>query len=222
MVYAYDQWAQMPVKDLYDTQIMLAAISAAKDMYEKGEQAIKDFRKDYGDFMSPNENDVRWYNQNFNVADKLGEIYGRGGDPLRNQADRAEVYRWINSRPYAQYNERKLQAANMQKYLENVAKADMEGEYSAPFEQSILGFRRDGTPITVQNWDMNQDGTWKRLAPAKYQSLDQYTDNIFNGMEDEFIETDPATGMDIFGISPERRNRALDGAMSSILSTPLG
>ena len=49
MVYAYDQWAQLPVKDLYDTQIMLAAVNAAKDMYEKGEQAIKDFRKDYGD-----------------------------------------------------------------------------------------------------------------------------------------------------------------------------
>jgi len=27
---------QMPVKDLYDTQIMAMAINAAKDMYEKG------------------------------------------------------------------------------------------------------------------------------------------------------------------------------------------
>ena len=36
MVYAYDQWAQMPVKDLFDTQMMLASVQAAKDMYEKG------------------------------------------------------------------------------------------------------------------------------------------------------------------------------------------
>jgi hypothetical protein len=32
---------------------MLASINAAKDMYEKGVQEMKDFNKTYGDFISP-------------------------------------------------------------------------------------------------------------------------------------------------------------------------
>ena len=33
MVYAYDRAIPLPVKDLYDTQIMAMSINAAKDMY---------------------------------------------------------------------------------------------------------------------------------------------------------------------------------------------
>ena len=36
MIYANDQWIQLPVKDLYDTQMMLTSINVAKDLYEKG------------------------------------------------------------------------------------------------------------------------------------------------------------------------------------------
>ena len=53
MVYAYDQWAQLPVKDLYDSQLMLASVNAARDMYEKGLQKrvwrlCKPYTKRYG------------------------------------------------------------------------------------------------------------------------------------------------------------------------------
>lgn len=37
MIYAYDDYVQMPTKDLYDTAVMKMAIEAAKDMYDKGE-----------------------------------------------------------------------------------------------------------------------------------------------------------------------------------------
>ena len=52
MIYANDQWIQLPTRDIYDTSIMMASINAAKDMYEKGVQQVKDFQKDYGDFIS--------------------------------------------------------------------------------------------------------------------------------------------------------------------------
>ena len=64
MIYARDQWVQLPVKDIYDSQIMMASISAAKDMYEKGVEQIKDFNKQYGDFFSPIQSDMDWYNKN--------------------------------------------------------------------------------------------------------------------------------------------------------------
>ena len=64
MIYARDQWVQLPVKDIYDSQIMMASINAAKDMYEKGVEQIKDFNKQYGDFFSPIQSDMDWYNKN--------------------------------------------------------------------------------------------------------------------------------------------------------------
>lgn len=181
MVYAYDQWAQMPVKDLYDTQIMLAAVNAAKDMYEKGEQAIKDFRKDYGDFMSPFAYDTKWYNENFNVANKLGEIYSRGGDPLRNQADRAEIYRWINSRPYADYNNKKLRAANYQTYRQNMAKLEAAGKYD-PDQEAYALMRRYGRSDDPSNWNLDEMGitNWDRLSPVQAVSLKDATQDWFD------------------------------------------
>ena len=43
---------------------MMASINAAKDMYEKGVEQIKDFNKQYGDFFSPIQSDMDWYNKN--------------------------------------------------------------------------------------------------------------------------------------------------------------
>lgn len=35
MIYSYDKAAQIPLMDLYDTQMILASVNAARDMYEK-------------------------------------------------------------------------------------------------------------------------------------------------------------------------------------------
>ena len=47
MVYAYDKWGVLPTMDIYDTGMMRAAVAVAKDMYDKGEQRIKDFNTAY-------------------------------------------------------------------------------------------------------------------------------------------------------------------------------
>ena len=64
MVYSRDQWIQLPVRDLYDSQIMLASINAAKDMYQQGVNEFKEFQKNYNDFYSPISSDMDWYNKN--------------------------------------------------------------------------------------------------------------------------------------------------------------
>ena len=63
MVYAYDRAIPLPVKDLYDTQVMAMSINAAKDMYEKGQKQIDDFYEKYGDFLSPFAKDMERYGQ---------------------------------------------------------------------------------------------------------------------------------------------------------------
>lgn len=62
MIGSQDSWVQMPVMDLYDTQMMLAAVNAARDMYNRSEERMKEFKKEYGDFITPIQADQDWYN----------------------------------------------------------------------------------------------------------------------------------------------------------------
>jgi len=58
----------MPVVDLYDTQMMAMAINAAKDVYDKNLDSIKELRKQTGDFWSPTQSHMDFYNKEFNVG----------------------------------------------------------------------------------------------------------------------------------------------------------
>ena len=77
---------------------MAMALNAAKDMYEKGEQRIKDFKKEYGDFMSPFAKDMARYGQIVgDVRNTINDLYARGIDPLRSSEGRALVQSAINN-----------------------------------------------------------------------------------------------------------------------------
>lgn len=181
MVYAYDQWAQLPVRDLYNTQVMAMAIQSAKDMYEKAENELKDFRKEYGDFYSPNRYDMDWYRDNFNPATVVNSIYDRGGDPLRNSQDRAELGRWIYSRPYAELNARKLRSANLQKYNENKASLMSKGLFD-PDQEAFDLMRRYGRSDDPNNWNFDEMGlsSFDRLSPVQAVSLKNATSDWFD------------------------------------------
>ena len=77
MIYAYDNAVQLPVRDLYDTQMMSMAIAAARDAYEMGQQEIRDFKKEYGDFITPIQADQDWYNQNVTgrIRDAINQMF---------------------------------------------------------------------------------------------------------------------------------------------------
>ena len=70
MVYANDEWVQVPVMQLYDTGLMQSAINNARHMYEKAEKRMDDFYEKYGEFMSPFQKDMERYNQ---IKMKVGE-----------------------------------------------------------------------------------------------------------------------------------------------------
>ena len=109
MVYAYDQWAPLPTKDLYNTQLMLASINAAKDMYDKAESALKEYYTKYGDFYSPIKKDVDWYQRNVidPVQTTISNMYDSGVDPLRSAEGRSQLMRLAASAPVGEINKRK-------------------------------------------------------------------------------------------------------------------
>ena len=214
MVYAYDQWAQMPVKDLYDTQIMAMAINAAKDMYDKGEDAIKEFKKENEEFYSPTQSHNDFYNRNFNISGMLEDLYNRGIDPLRSKEGRALVQQYINTRPYQKLEKMKKSAEIYDTYLKNAAELDRQGKFNEAYEDFIL----NGKNIN----NLGENEMWDRYSPAEYKDLNQFTNHIFDKMDDEYLYSDPNTGLDWFGVSRDRRAQALTPLLGGLLSTDLG
>ena len=212
MIYAYDQQAQMPVRDLFDTQMMAMAISAAKDMYDRQEQRIEKFRDKYGSFYSPTQSHMDFYNENFNTGKFLDDLYSRGIDPLRSAEGRALVQQWINSRPISELEQYKKSAENYQKFQDNVAQLQNKGLYNPEFQDFVLNGKNINNLKRGEIWDVT--------AATPYQNLTQYADPLFNGMDSSYINTE--NGYDIYGITPERRQQVLTATMGDILSTPLG
>lgn len=184
MIYSEDQWIQLPTKDLYDSQIMLASINAARDMYEKGLQETKEFNKLYGDFTSPIARDVDyWYDNTLKpVRDAINYMYDKGIDPTRSAEGRALIQKLINQAPVAKLNQIRQSAKIADEYVKNRGTMQANGLYDPGFEQFAL---RDqyGRPVDLSTWSTIDDGTWERTAPYKYESLYDYTSPMFKDLK---------------------------------------
>lgn len=176
MVYSRDQWIQLPVRDLYDSQIMLASINAARDMYEKGQQQVKDFQKDYGDFYSPIQKDMDWYNKNVinGSKDVINSLYDKGIDPLRSAEGRAAISRFVNNIPTGDINKLKMGSKIAQEYLRNRAMLEAQNKYNDDFEKYVNGGK------SIEDWDTLKDGVWTRQSPSEFTTLKAATENWFN------------------------------------------
>ena len=196
--YAYDNWIQLPTRDLYDTQIMAMAINAAKDMYEKGEQRIKDFNTAYGDFVTPIQADQDWYNQNVTgkVRDTINNLYARGIDPLRSAEGRAIVAQLVNNIPVGQVAKLRSSAKNAEEYLKNRGKLEAAGLYNPDLEERYLGYNLD-------NWDTLGGGKiWDRVSPTEAKTLKEATEAWYNNRTPEILtEADVKS----FGLDYDRR-----------------
>lgn len=181
--YAYDNWIQLPTRDLYDTQVMAMAINAAKDMYEKGEQRIKDFNTAYGDFVTPIQADQDWYNQNVTgkVRDTINNLYARGIDPLRSAEGRAIVAQLVNNIPVGQVAKLRSSAKNAEEYLKNRGKLEAAGLYNPDLEERYLGYN-------LANWDTLGGGKiWDRISPTEAKTLKEATEAWYNNRTPEML-----------------------------------
>lgn len=198
MVYSRDQWIQLPVRDLYDSQIMLASINAARDMYEKGQQQLKDFQKDYGDFYSPIQKDMDWYNKNViqGSRDLINNLYDNGEDPLRSSSGRAKISRWLNNMPTGDINKLKMGSKIAQEYLRNRAMLEAQNKYNDDFERYVNGGK------SIENWDTLKDGVWTRQSPSEFTTLKAATENWFNNRTPHALTKDDVVS---FGMPYDKR-----------------
>lgn len=217
MIYQYDQALQLPTVQLYDTQIMAMALQAAKDMYDKGEQQIKDFQKAYGDFLTPITADQDWWNQNVTgrVRDAINQMYARGGDPLRNAQDRAQVAMLINNMPYGDMAKLRTSAENAREYQKERAKLEAAGLYN-PMTEKYAGPGLD-TFSTLDN------GVWNRMSPVPYQNMSDFSKAYFEGIKPtERHAVKDGIQYTISEITPERLHQIADDHFNDLVNTPQG
>lgn len=180
MVYAYDQWAQMPVKDLYDSQMMAFIINAAKDQYDQTKADMKEFNKEYGDFVSPFQKDMDLY----------GSTIGRIKDIVNNadihtQAGRAAIQKAINSVDPRLYNQMRANAKMGYAYQDTLQKLAAQGKFDKDMNDwwlrnklgvgSFEDFSTAGNNGALNSWNVS--------SPIQAATLQQLTDDLYKGLD---------------------------------------
>lgn len=218
MIFAGDQWIQYPVKDLYDKGIMQMAIQTARDMYEKGQQEIKDFNTKYGDFLTPIQKDQDWYNENVTgkMQDVINNLYANGIDPVRSAEGRAAISQFVNTMPVGDIAKVRTSAAAANEYLKNKAILQSKGLWNPELESQILGGK------SVEDWDtMGSGQVFTRTSPTEYQDLNQFTSHIFDNIKDSYIGT--RDGYDYFGVTAnDLMNSLTPDTLGGLLNSDLG
>lgn len=221
MVYAYDQNMQMPVKDLYDTQMMAMAINAAKDMYEKGQQRLDDFNKLYGSFITPIANDQAWYDKNVTgrLQSEINDMYANGIDPLRSAEGRSRIARLINSVPIGTIN---MMKANAELYEKRLAKeAQLGDKYNRSMDVILNG---DPTQFSTVG-DNGTLNSFNYAPPSAYQTIDELIEPVIKNIQpiyDYEYTKKINDGNDWYTVTVDRMMQAVNDNMSDILATPSG
>ena len=175
MTYAYDDWVQLPTKDLYDTAIMKMAIEAAKDMYDKGEAQMENFYKTYGDFMSPIASDMQWYGDKMNnVVNVINDAYSKGIDLFKTPEGRSIIAQLTHSMNPMEFNMVKQSAENAKTFLKAKAELQAKGLYNP------LLAKYDEPDMSTYN--TLESGVWSKMSPTPYQNMADFSKSYFDNI----------------------------------------
>lgn len=223
MTYAYDDYVQMPTKDLYDTAVMKMAIEAAKDMYDKGQAQMENFYKTYGDFMSPFAADMQKYGAAMDYVRKtVNDAYARGIDLFKSPEGRAIVAQLSHSVDPLWYNTARQNAKVGYAYLDAVKEAMRKGEYDEGLENFILN--QEGGLGSFANFSSEGGRIWDRTAPSRFQDINQWTHHLFDNME---LSYDPELskkypGYLAYSKSKDVMNTIVANNLATLAGTDLG
>lgn len=216
MTYAYDQGVQLPVMSLYDNQIMLASIQAAREMYNQRRQDVKDFYDKYDDFYSPIKGATEEvYDESIGKISKgIEDLYNRGIDPLRSREGFGYINSLIRSVNINKINRRIQEAKDVDEYKKNMAKAVLAGTYNPEMERWLNGGK------TLDEWTA-ADGYWTSTTPGKYTTQDQRIGALAAAMDPEFDAIKTAAmkdGYDYSTVSDARIRKMIEDNFENFIT----
>lgn len=216
MTYAYDNYIQLPTVDLYDTNMMAMAINAAKDMYDRGQQQIKDFYKEYGDFMSPIAKDMEAYgNMVGGVRNLIDTAYANGIDLLRSPEGRALISKAVYSVDPAKFNMLRQSAQNATEFLKARKQLEAQGLYNP------LLAKYDSPDMST--YSTLDDGVWDKMSPTRITDMATFGNPYFEGMKPN-VRRESKNGIEysVEEITENDLRGIADAHFNELVSTPQG
>lgn len=151
-------------------------INEVKNEYLRGLADLKEFNKEYGDFVTPILADQDWYNKNVTgkVRDFINNAYEQGIDLLRSPEGRLALSQLQNSINVGNIAKLRSSRDAANKYLEARGALEAAGKYNADLEERFLGYN-------LNNWDtLGGSGIWSRTSPTEMKTLKELTENWYN------------------------------------------
>ena len=148
-------------------------INALYNDYKQANQDMKEFNKEYGDFISPFRKDMARYGEIIGgIKDKINQAYANGIDPLRSPEGRAMITRLISSIDPAEFNMMRSNAKTGYAYLDALQALRKAGKFSQDHEDFDIALNGE-TPFN----DFSTSGpggalnTWGRTSPIQATTL---------------------------------------------------
>lgn len=217
MVGAYDQYVQMPVMDLYDTQMMLAAVNVAKDMYLQGQQEMKDFATAYGDFYTPIEKDQNYYNSEIGrVRGAIEQMYANGINPAASKEGRALLGKLVNSVNIGNIAKIKASAENAREFIKNRGILEAEGLYDP-----VLA-KYDGDDLSTFS-TLDSGKIWGRRSPTKITDIGTFGQPYYMNIKpNKYKESKNGIERSVEEITMDNLRNIARENLGSMLATPQG
>lgn len=196
--------------------------------YVRGLEDMKEFNKEYGNFITPILADQEWYNKN--VIDKvrgtIQRMYEAGIDPTRSVQGRAAISQLINSIDVGSINKLRSSAANAEEFLKARKQLEAQGLYNP------LLAKYDGPDIntysTLDRFDENGNivsgsGVWDKMSPTRITDMATFGNPYFEGMK-PIIHKETKNGIqyNVEEITMDRLTSIANDHFNELVSTPQG
>lgn len=191
-------------------------INALYQDYLRGAEELKQFNEKYGDFISPINSDMDWYNKNFGgkIRDAVNKMYANG-DLLRTQEGRSAIYSLINSLPYGEYARRKEAAKKAERYIESRDALQKAGMWNEDYERAQLGGQ------LLEEWN-GELGPWTATSASPYMDYEQKYGHLFDKMDYEYDpeESKKFPGMYVMTKNKSRMHDILSASRPDLSNDP--
>ena len=151
--------------------------------YVRGLEDMKEFNKEYGNFITPILADQEWYNKNVigKVRGTIQRMYEAGIDPTRSVQGRAAITQLINSIDVGSVNKLRSSRDAANEYIKNRGLLEAKGLYNADLEERYLGH-------DLSRWDTIGGGQiWDRTSPVEAKTLKELTESWYDNRTPEIL-----------------------------------
>jgi len=179
---------------------------------------MKEFKKEYGDFITPILADQEWYNNNVTgrVRNFINDAYSKGIDLTRSAEGRAAIAQMINSIDVGSVAKLRTSAENAKEYLRERSKLEAAGLYN-PLLEKYAGKGMDTFST------LGGDGIWGRMSPTRITDMATFGNPYFEGMKPN-VHSESKNGIDfsVEEINEQDLRNVADAHFNELVSTPQG